>query len=266
MRRLISIACIAVLLFALTACKQNKTTQPAEPITLFPAHSEAQSVSEVVSEPLTSVNKTYGKTQKDADFGTVRDVVPNYRTADSYAFEQEALSAAEKQVAATISLPETMTVTNAQIVDSADDGDNVYYRVYLRIAYRVETGEEIERSAFCNIGVHKAEGTAFDATQSMRSVTRAYSIFTETVLHTRVPGNDFSAAAKEIALAQLKAPKSGRFVQAEYREDASEDGVYVVYDVVCVGQNDFDMEIPCTYTVYMAAENGYIQQLDITQL
>ena len=268
MKRLIAFVCTAALIFLLPACGQKEQV-PEEPITLFPVQDEQTAPDALVSsgqDAAKLVNKSYGQMKTDDRLGTVRDASATFRTADSYALESVAYAAAKTMFAATVSQPDTLYISDAQVFDCADDGACVYYRVYLHAAYRVETGEEIRRTSFLNVGVRKDDKTAFDASEQMREVLRKYSVFTDTLSDLTVPTTDWSDAAAEIACARLKYPDKGRVVETMRRDDLCDEPSLVVYDAVCAGVNDFDKEILCSYTVYMTREDGQIRQVDPAQI
>ena len=265
MRRIICLAFVCCLLFGAAACGKQ-ASDPPEKITLFPPHTASTAAESTVSSGRDSaslVNKTYGTAARDDAAGVVTDYSKTFRTDDSYALESVALQKARQMFAGTISMPETLKLTDVKVIECADDGECVYYRFYLQARYRVETGEEIRRKDFLIVGVRKSDQSAFDASDALRGIMIRYSIYKDTVSDSLASTTDPQDAAVQIALRQLKDPDTGRVVQAVFRDDLSDLSFLPVYDVVCVGRNDYDMEIPCCCTVYLQQINGGFRQITV---
>ena len=201
----------------------------------------------------------------------VTDYSETYRSDVSYTLEPVALEQAKSMFAQTVSRADTLTVREVQVIGCAEDRDNAYYRIYMNALYRVETGEEITRSAYMDVGVRMSDRSAFDATQVIADVFSRYSIYQEKVALTAIPQSDpdtpdYEDAAMQIAVRQLKTSASGKAVRAVRQDDLCDEPQLSVYDVLCVGVNDYGNTIPCVYTVYMAFEDGVVRQLDPAQI
>ena len=275
----VRIVCAALALLCLSACG-NSAASPNEPITLFPPHSEQQTSAaaevqttrnaydqtETAQTRLASANDTYGETKTLDAVGKTKDASLTCRTSDSYAFEEDAAAAAKALFAETLLSPDSLSVTNTQILDCADDGDCVYYRVYMDAAYRVQTGEQMRRGVFQSVGIRKSDRLSFDASEQMRDVLEKYSAFAQEMRGSSVPVQsgepDYAQAAQEIARKQLKEPSTGTVLHCERNDAQSERCACEAYDVQCEGVNSYRMRIPDVYTVYMVYENDSIQQID----
>lgn len=255
----------------LPACQRAEDS--AEPITLFPQNSAVESTTAAPAPEFTeptsvpAVNKTYGQTLSQIQSVQVLDTAQAYRTEDSYRLEQKAVEAAKAMFCAELYDPSSFNVLNSNVWNCVDDGENVYYSIYIKASYTVESGETMQSGFFGDVGVRKADETAFDAADTIDAVTERYDPFREEKRnHAPFADTDFEQAARTIALQRLKYPDSAsqtvvRFI-GESDASPAENAGYRQYDVFCEAKNDYGMQIPCFYSVYLRSADGKISEVD----
>lgn len=263
-----------LVLLLLPACR--KAEDPAEPITLFPPQTTAQSTNSAQvsvppdSTPAPAANKTYGQTLSQIQSVPVLDTAEVYRTQDSYRLEQKAVQAAKEMFCAALYDPSTFTVRDSNLWNCVDDGENVYYSVYMKASYTVESGETIQSGFFGDVGIHKSDESAFDAADTIDDAVERYAAFRETTRsHTPFESADYEHAAKTIASERLKYPDSAVEMAVQYRgihDAGTTDSVqYRQYDVFCQAENDYGMRIPSCYSVYLRSDGEKILEVDPAQ-
>lgn len=262
MKKTIFVAALLSLLF-LASCQ--KTEDSAEPITLFPAVTAteaAETTAKIEESSVPTVNKTYGQTLSQMQSVDVLDTAEVYRTEDSYRFEQKAADAAQNQFCAELYDPSTFKVLDCNVWNCVDDGQSVYYSIYIKASYSVESGDTATSGFFADIGIRKSDETSFDATDTIDSVVDQYSAFRDVPrTHAPIAGEDFESAAKRIATERLKRPATASEFVVQFIPQT--DTVQVRrYDVFCEAQNDFEMCIPCRYSVYLESKDGEIVEID----
>ena len=229
---------------------------------------ETTTVSDSVSQtqvPQVEVNK--GKPANSTlgnissyDGASVEDASVLYRTRDSYSLENLALDAAKADLMQTLSMPQTLLVRRYTVWDCADDGDCVYYVVHIDASYVVESGERLSAGYFCDIGIDKSTQQPFDASDRIDEVTEKYSLFLSECTQDQkaLDESDPIRAAEKIALSRLKYPDQGKVVSSQIVEEESD---YLQIEVLCSGLNDYEMQIPCVYTVYLTRNNGSLFEI-----
>ena len=236
-----------------TEAAAAKTTVPAEPVT----------------EKKSAANKTYGKSKSKVQDAAVLDTAVDYRTTDSYRFEAQAVAAARNMLCETLFAPQTLNVKSANVWNCVDDGENVYYSVHMDVSYKVESGDQIERGYFCDVGVCKADGSAFDAADSLDSVVEKYSVYTEyprdksAEIQDGSEAEQYENAAAEIAGKHLKFPDTAKFISVTA---AAQDEAYRQYDVQYEAANDYGMRVSCLYSAYLVRRDGRIFEVDPTEM
>ena len=205
-----------------------------------------------------SASESFG-TAAVSDGVRVQDNSVLYRTADSYRLEPNALDAAKAAFLESLSSPDNLQITQAMLWDCADDGDNTYYSVYLMGVYQIESGEKLDRGFFYDVGVRKADGSAFDSSDRLEEVLETYSIFRQIPESADdLPAADADDAlefAKQTAYSRLKNAKTGEIQSAAVVEtDAQTQQI----EVLGFGENGYGMQIPCVYTVYVSTQDGKI--------
>ena len=239
--------CLILVFLLLSGC--GAPTRDA-PVTERAEHvSEPETVQQVEYNG-TPANDTLGKVTAREDGMLVEDASVLYRTEDSYRFEPAALEAARDSFEKTLSAPQTLELQRATVWDCADDSESVYYSVHLDGSYIVESGERISSGYFCDVGIRKSDGAAFDAGQQISRIVDAYSVFRPQVEGTdeAIEDTDPIRAAEKIALSRLKNPEQGRLISSAI---VGEDADVLQIEALCSGVNDYDMQIPCVYTVYL---------------
>ena len=262
MKKTILIAALLMLLF-LPAC--GNTEQSAEPITLFPpvtVTERAETTAKVQETSVPTVNKTYGQSNTQIQSVDVLDSAEMYRTEDSYRLEQKAVEAARDMFCADLFAPSTFTVLDSNLWNCVDDGQSVYYSVYIKASYTVESGDTATSGFFGDIGIRKSDESSFDAADTIDSVVDKYSAFQDVVRnHAPIAGDDFESAVRTIATERLKFAKSASDFVVQYVDSADTES-YRQYDVICRAQNSYGMRIPCKYSVYLLSTNGSIVEID----
>lgn len=233
-----------------TDAEQSSVTQAPEPIT---------------AQDLLAANESYGESAKQ-DGVLVRDESVQYRTEDSRKLEAIAVRAAEDMVRSKLSDPDSLEINDCIVSNCADDGDNTYYDVSFSVSYALPTGERIDNSDVCTIGVHKSDASTFDASKDIKKILDRYSIFQKTeerIVYTPEANESdaASSAAEKIAASHLKDASSGKVLSARQRPDGS-DGSVFTWEVLCEGVNDFGMRIQDVYTAFLVYSDGNIIEYD----
>lgn len=253
---------LLVSVFLFSACGRPAETNVSETL-------ESSAVTQI-QEPITaeyrlSANDTYGKSGMAEDI-LVRDESVCYRTEDSYRLEPIAVQAALEMLRGSLIQPDSLQIKDCVVSGCADDGDCTYYDVSFSVSYTVGSGERIDSGEMYSVGVRKSDETSFDASESIGSVRKQYSIFrmdkSLTTYTSDGTENDvYRFGAGKIALSHLKHPKSGKVLSVSERDGVS-SGTLFVYDVLCEGENDFSLRIPDVYTAYLNYDNGKIVEID----
>ena len=251
--------CFALLL--LTSCG-SASEHDVSPTT---EAATTQAVESLTQKDVVSANESYGR-ESASDGISVKDRSVLFRTADSYAFEPTAICSARDMLKKTLADPNSLEIQKCHIISCADDGKCTYYTIYLYASYIVGSGDRIESGNFYNIGVHKSDKTAFDASDEIEDVLEAYSIFRQTPRNAEIPysadeTDPYDSAARQIALSRLKKAESGKAVSAKQNMLESEGDVSV-WDVLCEGENDFGMFISDVYKVSLREDSGKIVEID----
>ena len=261
MKKGVSLFLLTVLLF-LTACGHV----PAEDVSsTTDVTVQTQTTEPITSPELLSANETYG------DSGTcggirVRDESVRYRTADSRRLEPVAVQAAQDMLRDSLGQPDSLEITDCNIWDCVDDGENTYYSLHLSFSYIIASGGRINSGEFYSVGVQKTDETAFDATAEIDGVIEAYSIFRSAERNSVCTADaddsgSFAAAARQIASSRFKNAESGKILSVKQRLNESDDASSV-WDVLAEGENDFGMSIPDIYSVYLRYADGKIAEFD----
>ncbi|MBQ7542874.1 MAG: hypothetical protein IJT44_11350 [Clostridia bacterium] len=190
-------------------------------------------------------------TKTEIDGITVRDMSVLYRTEDSYVFENAAFSSALSSFRGSVSMPDTLKVLNASVFNCADNGEAVFYSFSLKGTYTVESGEQITSGYSCDVGVQKSDSLAFDASEQIDDVVDAYSLFVlpeDDDKPAVQSGVDPVESAEQIAVSRLKNKEQATVVSSEIVAEFSDT---LQIEVLCRGVNDYGMEIPDIYTVYL---------------
>ena len=212
-----------------------------------------------------SANESNGKTRITDDV-PVADESVRYRTADSERLEPVAVRDAEDQLRRSCADPDSLQITDASVFDCADDGDSVYYRIHFVASRVVYSGERLESGYFYDVGVRKADETAFDASETIDDVIDAYSIFRPAARSEPIPfdpadAEAFESAARQIASSRFKNASTGKVLSVKQRENES-DRTASVWDVLCEGENDYGMTLQDVCTLYLRSRNGQIVEAD----
>lgn len=253
------VLCLTLLL--LTACgRASDGSGESTTESVFMRVSDA-----VKRKDVLSANDSYGLFTEVDDL-SVEDVCVHFRTKDSYRLEAAAVRAALELMKQTLAKPESLQIMKCNILNCAEDKENVYYKIYFNGAFLVGSGDEIKRGDFYEVGVRKADGKTFDAAEKMETVVRAYSVFEEAERDAVISGSAqnadaFTSAVREILVTRFKNPDRGMIVSSRQRPDES-DETDSVWDILCEGENDFGMRIRDIYTIYFHKENGKLVEFD----
>ncbi len=259
MKKAFSLFVCLALLF-LTACgsgSQGGDNPPSE------TDAAIQPSESFTAEPRLSANDTYGDSRSSGSV-PVRDESVQFRTKDSYALEPIAVDAAEKMLRDSLSQPDSLQIRDCVVSGCADDGECVYYDVSFFYSYSVAFDQQLDDGSAYAVGVRKQDKSPFDASENIRRVRKAYSIYQKPEYGHTVPSGEkdtqaFSSAAEEFALSHLKKAQNGSVLSSKERPDLSGQA-YSVWEVLCEGENDFGMRIPEVYTVFLArSEAGFVE-------
>ena len=236
MRRFIFLL-LAVCLCAVFAACGKMEPAPQEPITLFVSHPETEP--EETTAARICANDTYGETHtlSDPDARGVLDTSYLFRTKDSYRFEPTAVEHARELYRQTVRIPDSLRIKDMSVWDCADDGDAVYYSIYLNGEYAIQSGELIERGAFYDLGVRKDTGEIFEVAD-LPVILEKYSLLQpqDAELSDTASAEDeaLSAMAKKL----LKDPQETRILSLTEVQDRAH-----VYTILCEGVNSYGIPI-----------------------
>ncbi|MBQ7545477.1 MAG: hypothetical protein IJT41_00735 [Clostridia bacterium] len=224
----------------------------------------SQSVSDAMQDQTqlhtgVSANSTLGSIST-YDGASVEDASVLYRTRDSYQYEEIALRAAKQEYMQTLSIPQSLLVRRYTLWNCSDDGKCVYYEIHIDGSYLVESGERISSGHFCAVGVRKADQSVLDASDLIDDTADRYSVFlSENNSDTlQLEETDPIRAAEKIALQRLKHPDQGKILSSVIVNEQPES---IQIEVLCSGINDYRMQIPGVYTVYLARNAGKLYEI-----
>ncbi len=248
MRRL-WFAVLALCAAAAAASCARQEPISAQPITLFPPASETATTASPPTTgpqstlPAVTVNDSYGQTHTLSSAEPVRDASVQYRTEDSYRFEAAAVEHARQLYRQSVSVPESLHISDMQVEDCADDGSAVYYSIYLEGDYRLLSGEPMSRGVFYDLGVRKQSGEVFDASADIDEVLRSYSLLAEEQKELSIRAQDAQSALDALVPRLCKDPRGTKVLSVTPTDQQQ------VYAIVCEGVNTYGLHIRETRNV-----------------